>query len=541
MRRAFASLRRSRVGRALTQVCWLGLAACAGCGDDQAGSSDPHGIACAKDEACGEGQLCDEGICIPTVCSPGTSSCATGARAIIYCDDGREASLIPCPGAERCSMIEGQAACLTTTCMPGAWSCSGDVAERCESSGDSVAESIDCALDFATCRDGRCVRDDCPDGDDCQPSACSPGERACEGNVVTVCNESGDEFVATEQNCEDDNAACFAGECRARVCEVPYECDADGISLACVDNGTKLESEVCGLATQTFCSPDTGRCEPYVCLPGTPTCDGSRASRCDDVGSGPVPGGVECADQDKACWAGGCASVVCTTDFVCNDAELLRCTQNGTALVHESECDAGTVCDAERGACAPEPCTPDAPACRHSVATVCRHDGLGLEPGGTDCALSEKACKSGTCVARLCEPNAAFCDGQDLKQCNDMGSDFELLDECSEAEHCDANQGSCVPDTCSPNQPVCDGDVLTTCEADGSGPAPGGEDCSQSGKACDLGACKALVCEPNLVFCQAETVYQCHPSGTAVVPVQACGDGSHCEDSSAGAECVPDN
>lgn len=540
MRRALASLCRSRGGRALTQICWIGLA-CAGCGDDHPAGTEPQSVECGNDEACGEGQLCDDGTCIPTICSPGTSSCATGARAIIHCDDGLEASLIPCPGAERCSMIEGHAACLATTCLPEAWSCSGDVAERCGSDGNSVAETIDCALDFGTCRDGRCVRDDCPDRDDCQPRACSPGERACDGNVVTVCNESGDEFVATGQDCEDDNAACFAGVCRERVCEVPHECDPDGVSLACVENGTKLEPETCGPATQTFCSSETGRCEPYVCLPGTPACDDTRASRCDDAGSGPVPGGVDCADQDKACWGGGCASVVCTSKFVCNDAELLRCTQNGTALVHESECGDGTVCDAELGACAPTPCMPNAPVCGGSVATTCRTSGMGFEPGGTDCAVAAKTCMAGLCVDRVCEPHALFCDGEELHECDALGGSSGLVDECGELETCDAAQGACVPHVCEPGQPLCDGDVLTTCALDGLGPAPGGEDCSLSGKVCDLDACKPLVCAPSSSFCDDEVVYQCHPSGSASAPVQVCENGTHCEDSVDGASCVTDS
>lgn len=518
----------------------LGLAACGG-GDAGNGEDSLRAVECVEASDCPGAEQCVDGACQSTSCPEDTVACAPGGRATLRCDAGHDASLVPCPSEEHCLAVDGIAACRPIVCAPGERTCSDDVTvERCADDGSGVEQRIDCAALAAVCHEGECVEADEEPGTDEHEPLCVPGFRECNGDQVVECDSQGRTLVSIGVDCADQGAVCFAGECRERACEVPFEC-ADEVSLACVEDGTRIEAQPCGADTSTFCNPDNGRCEPYVCAPGAAVCAGNRATRCDDVGSGPLETGVDCAELDKACWDGGCASVVCSTAFVCNGAELLECRRNGTLLEHVEECALGTLCDAELGSCEPEPCTPDAPACLNDVATVCKHDGLGFVPGGTNCGLNDQTCVAGACAARVCTPNATLCDGQNLRLCNSIGSASELLEECDELETCDALQGSCVADACSPGAPVCDGDVVTVCAPDGSGPMAGGQDCSQTGKVCFLGECKVPVCSPDASFCASGTLYQCDSSGTVSAPVQACELGSYCEDSAAGAACVPDN
>jgi hypothetical protein len=270
-------------------------------------------------------------------------------------------------------------------------------------------------------------------------------------------------------------------------------------------------------------------------------CDQGRATRCDDIGSGPLAGGVECDGLTQVCWDGGCATALCSGDWACRENELLRCELGGTLLVPEAHCGPGTQCDADVGACVPAACSPNAPVCRGTVATTCTVDGLGFEDGGEDCALAEQTCKDGLCSPRVCVPQSVFCTGQDLRRCNATGNDFEVLATCSETETCDGGLQTCVAHSCVPQQPLCDDDVATVCLLDGSGPAAGGIDCYLQGQVCVSGACKARICEPSLSFCQAGSVYQCNASGTAAAPVQTCGAGQRCETFDDGAACVDDN
>lgn len=526
---------------AWARALWCCVAfASTGCGTESGTPPRFETPDCQDADDCPEGEQCRDRRCIVSVCPAESARCSDDGTAIIRCEAEAGILLVPCRTSEICNVVAGEPTCTKATCQSGAWACVNGVAQHCAEDGGRVVESIVCTRNAKVCRDGRCVPEECPSDSVCEPGSCTPGARACESDVITECDEAGNNFAATGTDCAAEDKACFLGECKPRICEVSHICE-DGVSYSCLDNGTRREASPCDAATDTFCNPTSGRCEAYVCLPGAALCAGDRATRCDDDGSGPLEGGVDCNAIDKGCWDGGCAPVLCEGEFVCNGVELLRCTQNGTALAHETECEAGTICDAELGACAPTPCTPNAPVCRGSVATTCRTSGMGFEPGGTDCAVAAKTCMAGLCVDRVCEPHALFCDGEELHQCDALGGSSSLVDECGESEACDAAQGACVPHICEPGQPLCDGDVLTTCALDGLGPAPGGEDCSLSGKVCDLDACKPLVCAPSSTFCDDEVVYQCHPSGSASAPVQVCENGTHCEDSVDGASCVTDS
>jgi hypothetical protein len=516
-----------------------------GCGEKSAPQPDVAAAGgapgCEDDTDCGEGERCADGECIREGCISVGQTCSQTGRGVRTCAAmGEEETLVLCSGTERCAALEdGGAECRATACEAGQWTCAdSDVAQRCSEDGSAVAEDIDCAELSQVCSDGACVPDDC--GAECEPDACEPGQHRCAGDRVTECTADGAGFRPSDEDCAASGEVCFEGKCAPRVCEPQHVCHGN-VSVSCVDNGTREESEPCGAQTGSFCNPSSGQCQPYVCVPGSAVCQGRLATRCADDGSGPLATGLDCSERGETCWDGGCAAVVCSAGFRCAGSALSRCGKAGSEWVPVMDCEAGTECDASAGACKPATCVPNAPVCRGGIATVCEASGVGYVSGGADCLAQGKTCLAGSCEPPVCSAGELFCAGKELRRCDDIGASSQLSDTCSESEICDAEQKACVPASCVPGSALCAGNVLTTCNAEGSGPRPGGQDCAAGGEVCELGECVAQICEPSLNFCGSGLVLLCNDAGTAAAPFTVCADGQHCAGVPGSAGCVTDS
>ena len=214
-----------------------------------------EGCVCRDDEpGCDDELLCQQGVCQPLICTPGSAGCAcdelgecVGADA--YCDDDFVCQIVDCPaGAEGCACAAGgecglnargealscvAGLCAAPSCVPGDTGCVCAQPMRCHGAG-------------ARCQDGFCM-----------PSECPPGSEGC---------------------------PCAGGGCAAGLmCRDGVIC-ADGTGLRggpCYPDGT------CGRGN---------RCQGGVCLP---CLLGSQACGCDDA-QGCHPG--------LECMAGLCAS-----------------------------------------------------------------------------------------------------------------------------------------------------------------------------------------------------------------------------------------
>lgn len=481
------------------------------------------GLSIASRTDCNPDEVCVDGACAERVCKPQEFSCEDG-KLFRCSDDGRSDDLIrTCQSGEICSADEEE--CLPLVCTPQAPACDGNAVRSCNDTGTGFTGKADRCEDDQTCFDGECVRRVCIsdyqcNGDDsfqcvdsgtrlklaehcdttaasptycnsdtgrCERVGCDPSQPVCSGEFATVCADDGSGPIAGGVDCTLLDEACFAGNCEPVLCSDDFTCE-DGDLYACEDNGTALRLQgECG--RPALCDAQAGRCLVELCTPGEPICSGAIATTCDEAGTGYEPGGTDCADQGQGCSDGTCLPLVCAPDaYFCSDGNIHLCDPTGTDAPLADVCESGEHCVTGEPTCVPNACSPGAPVCVAGVATTCRSDGSGPEPGGTDCTLAGQACQLGECRPLVCTPSERFCatDGH-VRLCNDTGTNSGPYDTCLPEEYCDGTDvAHCRADRCTAGGPACSGESLATCNADGSGYSAVGTDCSLSGQVCDL-------------------------------------------------------
>jgi hypothetical protein len=541
-------------------------------------------VECAVHTHCPDVYHCAEGTCALDVCENAETRCQSGARGVETCTASGSGFLgTACNARQSCTSNAGDPECVDWICEPESERCGSgaDHVELCSADGLEIASRVNCAERDETCVEGACVAPICEAGEawcedgvlyrcsgdgttrelertcssdercdaveaTCIPLVCVPSMLVCDGDSVRTCNDDGTAFAGDPSPCEITEA-CFDGACLPRVCVGDYLCDGDE-SRRCLDGGTRLElDERCSLdpAAPTYCNPDTGRCELVGCDASQPICSGNVATVCADDGSAPVAGGIDCEDIEEVCFGGSCLPEICTEEYVCQQGDLFRCEDNGSALRLSGECGRPELCDANAGLCLPEVCTPGDPICNGTLATTCDETGAGYEPGGIDCSESDQACHEGACAPVVCDAAEHLCVDGDVHLCNPSGTASVLVDDCSTGEHCTPGVATCDPNACSPGAGLCVGTIATQCREDGSGPENGGTNCADTGEACRSGACEPLVCVPDERFCSNGHVRLCNGSGTASAPYDDCIAGEYCDDTDTAAcrpqRCAPND
>jgi len=434
---------------------------------------------CVEQQDCPSIYYCDHDLCKLDVCKPGDTVC-DGAGAIRVCNSaGSGYESRACPVSSSCSVVKGVAGCQPWICTPGTADCSenADSVRNCARDGLSIASEVDCAAEGKQCYLS-----------ECKPKACEPGSVFCQGSELRECIANGTDSTL--------KLACGAGR---------------------------------------YCDSATQACAAQKCTPGAAICDGERATHCDDAGSGPVAGGSDCSADGRVCFNGDCRAVICSAAF-CQDGNAWSCLEHGTASKLSSTCASTQYC--LNGGCYADTCTAGAAACSGTVATTCKADGSGYEPGGTNCAESDQVCQAGKCVAKVCTPSTYFCSGGNPQLCNSSGTAFNQLTTCSAGYFCKPGTASCQKDLCTAGEKLCNGNIATTCSDDGSGPAAGGTDCALDGKVCYSGNCLPKVCNPNEYFCQSGNSYLCGATGATSALNDTCLTSEYCK---VGAfSCQPD-
>ncbi len=151
-------------------------------------------------------------------------------------------------------------------------------------------------------------------------------------------------------------------------------------------------------------------------------CDASTATTCAVDGSGPQPGGTDCAANKQACSQGQCRDVACTSGMkVCQHDDVYLCAQNGTDVSLFEDCQANEVCDADAGACRPKVCDVGKTGCSGTLVVKCNAFGSDWQAGGKDCAADSSVCVTGECKKQTCTPSALFCQAGNVYQCDSAG------------------------------------------------------------------------------------------------------------------------
>ena len=366
-----------------------------------------------------------DAVCLKSVCSPDTGSCAQA------------------PAFEGFACDDGDACTVGDLCLQG--SCGNGIQTNC-------ADDNPCTDD--TCEpDGGCQHTNntapCSDGDVCSTEdVCDGG--ACQGGPTLVCND--DDTCNGLESCDPD-VGCLPG--MALKCNDGNDCN--GIEtchpqLGC-QAGAAPDCDDSNPCTDDSCGPD-GKC---VNAPNNGWCDDANACTEGDhcqAGSCVPAAAVDCDDNN-----------ICTTDK-CDLKSGCIYTTNALPCSDDSVCSTGDQCKA--GSCVPgqplncndgNDCTDD--GCD-------QEDGCTFAPNAAPCA-DGNACTSGDhCEAGECKAGPQIdCDDDNL--CTSDLCDFEqgcvyqpnsLL--CDDGDACTVGD-QCETGACAPGESlVCDdGDPCT--------------------------------------------------------------------------------
>lgn len=129
---------------------------------------------------------------------------------------------------------------------------------------------------------------------------------------------------------EQENTACWDGECRPIVCagiaEGEYMCK-EAVSQHCLNNGTALQIREC--SGWQYCDESTGRCRAR-CTPGDTRCMMGARALCNSDGYYEVDAAC---DADELCVSGECTPIICErNEYYCDGQAVYRCGSDGTRL-----------------------------------------------------------------------------------------------------------------------------------------------------------------------------------------------------------------
>ena len=228
----------------------------------------------------------------------------------------------------------------------------------------------------------------------------------------------------------------------------------------------------------------------------------------------------------------------------CDGHDIKRCDATGAVELVETSC-LSQVCRVQAGepVCPPTACAAGLPMCDGSIATQCKLDGSGREPGGVDCASNKQSCVGGSCRGVQCVAGSRSCQDGNVYLCAPDGLSLSEADHCAENQVCNESLSACITQVCKPGASMCSGSRVTTCNSLGSNWLPATTDCADQGQTCIAGSCAKRVCNPSTTYCSDGNLYQCDPTGSSSSLSKVCRPGfEHCELTPAGlyAFCVSD-
>lgn len=361
------------------------------CLDDQACSSDGvcRGTDLDRDplpEPPDEGSACEE---------EGAFACVGKASAARYiCQDGSWVVGDSCEEGQLCDNSSDEGEC-------------AEVLEEClgRQSGQAFCDGATrkvCGQDLVDVSQALCDSNQhCTEASGAACAKCLPGEHACEGQDLQVCNDelTGFDFIKT---CTDQKCSATAGDCSDYACaEGQKRCTTGGILEICNEDRSGFDVlEDCG---ENLCDFDTLSCD--VCVADSASCE-TTTSRlvCDSEGMGESE--IECA---TGTCSGSDGSAICscpTSPSDCSGAgSVCRTGQLATCGLDGNDCLVTTSTTSCPGV---QVCTGSFPsaACSCPTATLC--DAAG-EMSGSYCSNSS--------TRVTCSADAQSCQGATTNDC----------------------------------------------------------------------------------------------------------------------------
>jgi hypothetical protein len=433
-------------------------------------------VGCSVEKGCAE---CDPSTFVSTcdtetthtVCNGGDiiegQSCGTPSNACLQvrCEDSGDCNPsvpqedgTPCGNGGLCE--NGVCARCGDSVINGDEQCDTTIARSCPNGQSGQIRCVGCQE----------VRECCGDGVVNGSEGCdTPTARNCpNGQIGSIrcvgCQEVSDCAVPI---CGDGTCTAAAGESTSTC---PADCGdrcGDGVATgteACDRNDLKGAACGAGQAGSVSCSATctlVRDCQPIICAPNAPRCDGDNFRLCNAAGTAePVQqtcgGGSECVNPTtcnltaggcigggiragQPCTGGLCSSTgqcvpVCTANAVrCDGDRVFVCNAAGTQEVLQDTCGGGSEC------VNPTTCSVAARGCTG-----------GGPRTGQPCTGGGSCDIAGRCVPPLppaCSANTARCDGNTVLVCNAGGTAETPTQTCGGGDACH-DPTSCVGGAC---------------------------------------------------------------------------------------------
>jgi hypothetical protein len=478
-------------------------------------------VACQYDWDCPANHRCEGNECFEKRPCGTSSECVDPARPVCdgvqqICVGCREHS--DCGASERCDASE----CVAFAACTNSRDCAGgNVCDR------TVGACVACVVDGDCGEDSACVKNACV------PTCAS--DKECLG-IGLLCDLGLGRCVECLGHADCPlQYHCAASTCTLDACESGQtRCESESLLAACSEHGDAWLTSTCGSSSRCSEDEQTASCVPLLCTPSGASCSENGAAIVHCAADGMSIESTEPCLEGKACRNGACVDVICPPgEALCIGSNLYQCNANGTEQTYVESCGGlfGGTCNPTTKACEDWVCEPGFETCDGDVATICREDGLGPEPGGTDCRALNQTCYGGLCRNVVCE-GEYVCESGVLERCVNEGTSVQTVQNCNHPALCDAAGGKCITPTCTPGAFVCDGSVATRCKPDGSGHVADGQDCADSDMVCDGGGCLPEVCTANTTYCLGGSPVKCGASGATYTPLDTCSAGEFCSEGS---------
>ncbi|HVZ33146.1 MAG TPA: hypothetical protein VG963_12020, partial [Polyangiaceae bacterium] len=425
---------------------------------------------------------CPNGIapcCLTSPCTAGEMRCNQGGLERCRADQSGWDSVESCESQDLC--LGGLGACTGSNachcqapvCAPGETMCDGVQFERCNA-GRTGWDILDQCATPELCQQGRAL-----EPAHCQQAQCDAGAFFCtSAGVLQSCRPDRTGFQDIQQ-CDGGAAFCntASGQCDPTACQ-PGERRCNGAQIeVCLNDRTGFGPDGEPCATPELCSqddPNNVHCNPPACDVGAVSCFGTaQLSACNQGRTAFAPVGAPCLRPDL------CSAERRRCDFCfpgrqeCNPTLTTSrvCSTTGNFFGPETPCPLG--CNAPTGTCIP--CTVGQYQCQGGTLTRC-NDGRSFTPinRASDCSGASQVscingqptqvgcgapgCNAASGVCNECSGNQTVCDGNGFKQCN--GGVFGPTQACDDGLTC-AGPGIC---SCTPLATSCVDGTLQECD-----------------------------------------------------------------------------
>ena len=507
---------------------------------------DANGTACDDADPCTKADHCAAGVCdgAAVVCNDNNictdDTCQTGAGCVysaidVACDDGDLCTVgdscvagqcagtdnpeCDCSSDADCAEFEDGNLCNgTLQCAGGSCVLDAESVVTCTASA-AACQDVLCqpttgqcetknALDGQPCSDGS----DCTVSDHCTAGSCVGSALVCDdGEDCTqdTCDQAGGckSTALTGAECDDGNACtagdlCTSGSCEGTPspgcdCTTTSDCaeledgDLCNGTLQCVGGACVVNSStvvVCPGAsdpcTDSFCSPQSGKCGASALPDGTQCSDGDSCTHDDHCVGGVCQGPANNCDDGDLCTDDACDPLIgCYYQYsgnLCDDGN--SCTVFDACFlglclgiaIEDCVCSTSADCDS----------FDDGDKCNGTL--VCSNNKCVTSP---DTVVTCAAATDPECGSAWCNPSTGQCQvlaDSDGKPCDDgdLCTTFDVCDggQCDGLSEVDCSDGNpCTHDLCEPTfgcwYPASDG---VSCDD--------GDPCTV-GDECDGGAC----------------------------------------------------